>query len=437
MPQKKRHPAGGDALHSNSIGTVPVTGALDSKTSSLPPYSFPWAGLLTLAAAIFMAVTSEFVPIGLLPDLSREFDVDEAQVGLLVTIFAGAVVVSAAPFTALTRRVPRKTLVMIVLVVFALGNLLAALAPTYGVLVIARIIGGLAHGLFWSVVGAYASYLVPKHHLGRAVAVTSGGGSAAFVLGVPLGTALGQAVGWRMTFGVITVVLLVLVVLVAKVLPPITHGEQLKTGEIPLPMRKDRTLLGVILLCSIVVVMMVAHYLFYTYISPFLTTVAGFEEDHISLLLFLFGGAGAIGLVIAGFASDRFPRGGLIVAFSLVAASVLALALWPTNTAVVIAAFTVWAIAFGGAPSMMQTRLLHTASPRIRDAASAWYTTSFNLAIGSGALIGGWLLTGFGLGVLPYFNVALVVLGVVLIVVSNSVLRRRERARVARPSTLS
>jgi DHA1 family inner membrane transport protein len=401
---------------------APTTHTSNANTSD---YRFPLTALLLLAAAIFVAVTSEFVPVGLLTDLAETFDVSESQVGLLVTIFAGSVVLSAAPLTALTRNVPRKQLVIVVLIIFAVGNVLAAVAPTYAVLVIARVIGGIAHGLFWSIVGAYTGYLVPKHHLGRAVAITSGGGSAAFVLGVPLGTALGHQVGWRMTFGVIAALIVVILLLVLKYLPAISHGVDLKTGEIALPMRKDKTMLGVVLLCIIVLITMNAHYIFYTYITPYLTDVAGFNPNNIASLLFLFGGAGAIGLVISGFVTDRFPRAGLAVAFGVVAVCVWVIAMWPSNTPVVLGAIIIWAIAFGGAPAMMQTRLLHTASPRIRDAASAWYTTAFNAAIGLGALIGGGLLDRFSLEILPFVDVALLLVGIVVLLVSNTTLRRR------------
>jgi DHA1 family inner membrane transport protein len=407
----------------------------NSSSTAQSDYRFPWPPLVLLAAAIFVAVTSEFVPVGLLPDLAATFGVSQSQVGLLVTIFAGSVVLSAAPLTALTRNVPRKKLVIAVLIAFAVANLLAAVAPTYTVLVLARVLGGVAHGLFWSIVGAYTGYLVPKHHLGRAVAITSGGGSAAFVLGVPLGTALGQALGWRLTFGVIAATIAVILLLVLKFLPAITHGVQLKTGEIAIPMRKDKTVLGVVLLCLIVLITMNAHYVFYTYISPYLTTIAGFEESSIAPLLFLFGGAGAIGLVISGLVTDKYPRAGLVVAFVIVAASVLVIATVPGNTPLVLAAIVIWAIAFGGAPAMMQTRLLHTASPRIRDAASAWYTTAFNAAIGLGALVGGGLLDAYSLEILPYVDVALLVVGIIVLLVSNVIVQRRNAPRDVSLST--
>lgn len=399
--------------------------ASDSRTD--PEYSFPWAGLLILASAVFVAVTSEFLPTGLLPDLARSFEVSESQVGLLLSIFAGAVVLSAAPLTFLTRRAPRKSLVIVVLLTFALGNLLAALAPSYEVLVVARVIGGLAHGLFWAVVGAYGSYLVPRRHLGRAIAITSGGGSAAFVLGVPLGTALGQALGWRLAFGTIAALISVIILLVLRFLPAVHHREQVKTGEIALPLRRDRTVLGVVLLCSIIVVTMIGQNLYYTYIAPYLITVAGFPEPSIATILFVYGGGGALGLLLVGLLSDRHPRATLVGCVALVAASVLVIGIWPQQQWLVIGAIAVWAVAFGGLPAMLQTRLMHTASARIRDAAAAYYTTSFNLAIGAGALLGGALLDGYGLGILPLGDVSFLITGIALIVATDMVLRRRAR----------
>src|SRR6476660_4927067 len=118
--------------------------------------AFPWIGLLTLATAIFVLVTSEFLPTGLLPDMARDLDVSQSQVGLLVTIFAATVVIFTAPLAALTHRYSRKWLLIAVLGVFALANVLAAIAPSYELLVGARVLGGLAHGLFWAIAGAYA-----------------------------------------------------------------------------------------------------------------------------------------------------------------------------------------------------------------------------------------------------------------------------------------
>jgi predicted MFS family arabinose efflux permease len=397
----------------------------NTPTSASP--AFPWIGLLTLAGAIFVSVTSEFLPTGLLPEMATELDVSLSTAGLLVTVFAGTVVLATTPLAALTRTYSRKGLVFVVLLVLALANVLAAIAPTYEILVGARVLGGLAHGLFWAVVAAYSAHLVPKHQLGKAVAITSGGASAAFVLGVPVGTALGHALGWRVAFGIIAAVVVVLALLVLKHLPAVDHHVPVKTGDIRLPMYKDRSMRGVALLCVVIVLLLTGQNAYYTYIAPWLIDAAGFPETSVAFLLFLFGGAGAIGLVLAGLASDRFPKRGFALALVGVMASVLVLAVWSANPVVVVVAFVVWGVSFGGIPAMLQTRMLHTASFRTRDFAAALQTTAFNIGIGGGALLGGILLDRSGIQSLPAALVLFLAVGFALMIGTDAV--RSARAR--------
>jgi predicted MFS family arabinose efflux permease len=395
------------------------------------PAPFPLIGLLTLAGAIFVSVTSEFLPTGLLPEMAEDLGVGLSTAGLLVTVFAGTVVVATTPLAALTRRYSRKALVVIVLLVIALANVLAALAPTYEILVGARILGGLAHGLFWAVVAAYSAHLVPKHQLGRAVAITAGGGSAAFVLGVPVGTALGHSLGWRAAFAIIGGVVVVLAIIVIRCLPPVNHHVQLQTGEIPLPVHRDRSLRGVVLVCVVILLALTGQNTFYTYIAPWLIDAAGFPSTSIAMLLFLFGGAGAVGLLLAGFAADRFPKRGFAVAMLIVMASVGVLAVGSANPVVVVVAFVVWGVAFGGIPAMLQTRMLHTASFRVRDLGAAMQTTAFNIGIGGGALLGGVLLDGFGIRNLPIVAITLLALALAVSVGADAA-RSRGGETVAR-----
>jgi predicted MFS family arabinose efflux permease len=389
------------------------------------PQPFPWIGLLTLAGAIFVSVTSEFLPTGLLPEMAGDLGVSISTAGLLVTIFAGTVVVATTPLAALTRNYSRKGLIVAVLLVIALANVLAALAPTYEILVGARILGGLGHGLFWAVVAAYSAHLVPKHQLGRAVAITAGGGTAAFVLGVPVGTALGHALGWRTAFIIIAAVVVLLSLAVVKFLPPVNHHVPLATGEIRIPLRKDRSFLPVMLVCVVILIVLTAQNTFYTYIAPWLTEVAGFPGDSVAILLFLFGGAGVLGLVLAGIASDRFPKRGFAVAVLAVMVSVLALALLSQNPVIVVAAFVVWGTAFGGVPAMLQTRMLRTASFQMRDLAGALQTTAFNIGIGGGALLGGILIDGVGIRSLPLVELGLLTLGIAVSVAVDAAYSRR------------
>ncbi len=386
---------------------------------------FPWVGLTTLAAAIFVLVTSEFLPTGLLPAMSADLEVSEAQIGLLITIFAGTVVVSAAPLAALTRRYSRKSLLLAVLGVFALANVLAAIAPSYETLVGARVLGGLAHGLFWAIAGAYAGHLVPRHQLARAVAVTSAGGTTAFVLGVPLGTALGLALGWRAAFGVIAAIVVVLVVLVIRFLPAVDHRVSLATGEIKVPVRRDPTMPSVLFICLLVVIIVTGHNVFYTYIAPFVLDTAGFAPESLSILLFLYGGAGAIGLVLAGVVGSRYPRGGLYGMLAGVILAVSVLALFAGVPLVVVIAFVVWGAAFGGLPTLLQTRLLQVASPNVRDVGAALLTTSFNIGIGGGAAIGAGLFIISGTTWLPWVEAGALALAIVALLIMEA--RRRAR----------
>jgi len=391
--------------------------------------TFPWVGIFTLAALIFTSVTIEFLPTGLLPEIATELGVSQSQVGILVSVFAGTVVLSAAPLATLTRRFPRKTLVIVVLVVIVVSSVLTGLAPNYPLLVAARVLGGLAHGLFWAVVGAYSAHLVPKKFLGRAVAITAGGGTAAFVLGVPLGTAIGHAFGWRSSFLVMACVILVLVVVAARILPPVQHLEPLVTGEIPLPLRKDKTIPGIILICLTVVLLMTAHNLFYTYIAPFLLGPVGVPSASVALVLFLYGSAAVIGLVFAGALSDRFPRAALAGSLLVIALSVLVIGLFAGTPWIVFPALVIWSIGFGMAPPVLQARMLHTASRRMRDIASAYLTTSFNIGIGVGALIGAVILDAVGVGVLPYVTAGVTLLAVVVFLAGDVRLRRRAAAK--------
>lgn len=394
------------------------------------PSRFPWVALLVIASAIFVSVTSEFLPTGLLPDIAAEFDVSESQVGFLVTLFAGTVVLTAAPLSILTRRMSRKSLVIAVMVLFLIANVAAGVAPTYELLAAARVLGGLAHGLFWAVMGAYSAHLVPKKQLGRAVAITGSGATAAFILGVPLGTALGHAVGWRLAFISVAGIILVLIALVARYLPPVDrHVEPpLRTGEIAVPLRKDPTIPIMIVICVVILTVITGHNLFFTYVAPWLTAVAGVPAEGVAGVLFLYGGAGAIGLVTSGLVSDRFPRVALPGALALIAVVVSLVAIAAGSTPFAIAAVALWGASFGGVPAMVQTKMLHDVSPRLRDLASALITTAFNIGIGAGALAGGILLDQVGIASLPWWDVAFVAAGFVVLVVGSVLTRPRTPA---------
>jgi predicted MFS family arabinose efflux permease len=249
---------------------------------------------------------------------------------------------------------------------------------------------------------------VPKEQLDRAVSISVAGGSLAFVLGVPLGTALGQAFGWRLAFALIGALALVGAVLVQRFLPPVRHhaGE---SDAPPLRLRSDPTFVAVVVVCLITMVTMIGAYTFYTFVAPFITDVMGMPASAISPMLLAYGIAGAVGLVLAGTVLGRRPTVGLVVALAATGSGVAGLAVFAQVPGLGVACFLLWGTAFGALPPMLNTRLLHTASARIRDAAASFYTTAFNIGIGGGALLGSVLFGVVGVAGLPWVFVALLV----------------------------
>jgi DHA1 family inner membrane transport protein len=356
---------------------------------------FPLFRLLVLAGAIFVSVSSEFLPTGLLPDIAGDLDVSESRVGLLITVFAFTVVISTGPLTVLTRRYSRKGLLVVLLGVFAISNVLAAVAPNYEILASARVLGGLAHGLFWAVAGPYVALLVSPTQLARAVSVTTGGGALAFILGVPFTAAIGHAVGWRWAFVTMALLVVVFAVLTVVALPAV----------------------GIVAVTVLLVA--TGHNLFSTYIAPWAITVAGVADDNISLLLLFYGLAGGAGLLLAGLFGDRHPRLTLNVMVIALVVTIIASALLARGLLPAILVTMLWGASFGGLPALFHTRALRAASPRTQVYAGAIMTTAFNIAIGLGALLGGVVLDELGIAVVPYVAAGVVAIAVVCVLATD------------------
>ena len=192
-------------------------------------------GLGALTLATFVAITTELVPVGLLPQISSDLEVTESIAGLLVTVYAFMVAALAIPLTLGTRRLPRKGLLLCTLVAYTVSNALVGIAPSFGLVAAGRAVGGIAHALFFSLSIGYASRLVLPHVTGRALALVTAGASAGLVLGVPLSTALGTAVGWRNGFLVLAGVCALATVLVALLLPAVSAATTPRTPTTPAP----------------------------------------------------------------------------------------------------------------------------------------------------------------------------------------------------------
>jgi predicted MFS family arabinose efflux permease len=405
-----------------------VTESITARADPAHDAAFPWAGLLALAAAVFLSITGELLPAGLLPQMSRDLDVDAAMVGLLITVFAFTVVLTSAPLTALTRSMPRRRLLVVVLVGLAAATAFSALAPSYPLLLVARVLGGIAHGMFWTVVAAYAGDLVPAERVGRAVSITLGGGTAALVLGIPLATSLGQAIGWRPVFAVTAVLMLVCAVFAWRLLPEVRRGPAAAAGSAAAgrgrTMHGGRSIRAVLIVCAVTAITMVGQYAVYTFVAPLLTDHVGIDEALVGPMLFVYGIAGAAGLVIAGTVLARRPTPGLVLGLAVTAAAAVIIACSSASPLSALFAFIAWGIAFGLIPPLLQTRVLQTASTRMRDLASALYTTAFNAGIGGGALAGALIYDGAGLIWLPISYAIIAVIAIVAVLAAARIAAR-------------
>jgi DHA1 family inner membrane transport protein len=392
-----------------------------TSTTTSAEKDFPLLPLLALTGGIFVSMTTEFLPGGLLPLIASDLDTSVAEVGLLITAFAAVVVATTIPLSWLTRRVSRKSIVVLALSGIGVGALLAALAPTFELLIVARLFAGLAHGLFWSVAAAYAAHLVPASQIGRATALTAGGGALAAILGVPLGNLLGFAFGWRLAFGAMTALAVIVVGLIIWRLPNIPHRVEVPPGSVELPRRRDPTLPRVLAICLVLVILIGGATSYGTYSVVWLLDVAQIPEATLPLVLAASGVAGFVGLAITGRWSDRMPRALLLGALAVVAGSHLFLPIAAQAPLVLLGLILANGLTWGTVPTLLQAMNMRTASPSIRGFAAAAQTTAINVGIGAGAILGGVAIGITGLPALPAVaGVVIVAAGIVVIVFENT-----------------
>lgn len=375
----------------------PTTGIRDS----LP-------GLLSLALASCVAVTTEMLPVGLLPQIGTTFGVADSVTGLLVSLYAVMVAALAVPLTVATSRYSRKPLMLATLACYALSNALVAAAPLFAAVAVGRALGGVTHALFFSLVIGYSPRLVSGAHVGRALALAGSGASVGLVVGVPLLTSLGTAAGWRASFAALAVVSVLTFVLVATLLPRVAHE--------PMSMRHRsgrRGRLAAVATSNSLVFL--GQFSVYTYVSVLLLA-SGVSPAFIGPILLGCGACGLLGLAYAGRGLDRNPRRTAVALVALTLCAVVALGLvWPTLVAVVIAT-AIWSGAFGGVPSIYQACAVR-ARAMPPELAGAWINATANIGIAGGAAIGAGLLPTVGLSSLPWPAAVLIAcgLGVILL----------------------
>lgn len=376
--------------------------------------------LLALALAAFAIGTSEFVIVGLLPDMARDTGVSLSQAGLLVTGYALGVAFGAPPLAALTARsLPYRALSALMLL-YIVGNVMCAVAPTYGWVMTGRIVASLTHGAFFGLGATVAASLVEPQRRSAAIALMFSGLTLANVLGVPAGAWIGQLGGWRATFWAVSAVgvlaLAGVLALVPKSLPRPGHSAEAGWRIL----RRPR-LVGALALTALG---FGGIFTTLTYLSPLLQTHAHFSASQVNGLLLLFGLGLTVGNVLGGWAADRWPGRSMLVTLVLLAMVEAALHLFLHVPGVVVVAIFFWGLAaFATAPGL-QSRVLDEASdaPTL---ASTLNIAAFNLGNAGAAWLGAeGLARGLSLAQLPLVSAGLAIAAAALLV---GMRRRAER----------
>ena len=386
-----------------------------------------WA--LTLSA--FAIGTTEFVIVGLIPTIAGSLQVPVPSAGLLVSLYALGVAIGAPVLTALTGRVPRKLLLLGLMALFTAGNLTAWLAPGYAALMGARVLTGLAHGVFFSIGSTIATSLVPKVYAASAIALMFSGLSVALVTGVPLGTFIGQHFGWQMTFLAVALLGVIAFAGIALLVPGSIAGSAPARLSTQLAVLKKPRLL---LVYAMTTLGYGGSFIAFTYLAPILEQVAGFSSSSVGLVMLVYGVSVAFGNIWGGKLADRKgPVRALQIVFALLAAVLLVLQFSAPHKIAVLATVLAWgAVAFGNVPGLQVyvVRRAERDAPHAVDVASGLNIAAFNVGIALGAWGGGIIVERFGLMATPWIG-ALIILGALLLTTLAGRLDRKEAAAPA------
>ncbi|MFI9803558.1 MFS transporter [Streptomyces sp. NPDC052301] len=368
---------------------------VSSPSSQVKGGALPWPGLLALSCAAFTAVMTELLPAGLLPAMAHPLGVAESRIGFLVTAYAAASFLAAVPVTAALRGLPRRPVLCGALLGFAVSNTIVALSSSYPLTFAARLLAGATGGTLWAMLVGHAARMVPAERRGRAIAIVLAGITLALALGVPAGTALAGAVGWRAVFGGLAG-FAVLLALRIRLRVPDFPGEPAH-ARVPLARVARRP--GIRPVLSVTLFLLLGHQVMYTYVAPF-AAHAGYGRT--GLLLAVFGAATVAGIWVTGVLVDRQLRRTLLAALALFAGVLAALGPGAGVHPLLVGAVALWGVAFGGAPTLIQTALVDASGPADADVATSLQTTVYNAGIAAGSLTGGVALDALGAGALPW-----------------------------------
>jgi len=383
--------------------------------------------LFALALSAFAIGTTEFVIVGLLPTMALDLNISIPSAGLLVSLYALGVAIGAPVLTAFTSKWNRKHVLLSVMGLFVIGNLVAWQAPSFEALIIARILTGLAHGVFFSIGSTIATSLVPKEKGASAIATMFTGLTVALVTGVPLGTYIGQLFGWEATFLTVSVLGLLAMIGSAVLVP--SNLKQAKPTKLAAQV-KVITHPRLLLVYAITAIGYGGTFIAFTYLAPILNEVSGFESSSVGLILLVYGISVAIGNIWGGKMADSYgPIKALTIIFSGLAVILLMLNFTAYNPIAAVITILVWgAFAFGNVPGLQVyiVKLAEKYTPDAVDVASGLNIAAFNVGIAIGAWGGGIIVEKHGLMNTPWVGAIVVLIALILTRLSGILDRKRQ-----------
>lgn len=353
-----------------------------------------WLALAGIAIAAFVFNSSEFMPVGLLTDIGQTFGTSEATTGMLVSVYAWAVMILSVPLMIVATRLDFRRLLLVVLVVFLADQVLTAFSASYWMLMAARLVVACAHSVFWAIAAPIAVRLVPQSKRALALSVVETGTAVAAIVGLPLGRAIGLAVGWRLTFAIVAVVSALLLVYLIVTLPWVPGAEPFGVGQLPGLFRNK----GLVALFVLTALYAWGYYTGYSYIEPFLLQIAGLENDMVTIVLSVFGVASIVGSIMCSKLYPRFRFGFFrAITIGVPVALLLMHAAAGVGIAAIFGVVVLWGISAAAVSVVYQAEIINVSSDEEETVAMAFFSGIFNFGIGTGALLGGQVVNSLGI----------------------------------------
>ena len=344
------------------------------------------AALLALVFSVFIVNTSEFMPIGLLTDISGTFQVSEAQAGLLISAYAMVVMLLSLPLMLLASKIDFKPLLTGTIALFGIFQVCSAAAPSFGMLLAARIGVACTHSIFWAIASPLAVRIVPDKFRSFALSMIATGTSIAMIAGMPIGRMIGLYLGWRMTFACVAVLSFAVFILLIFVFPRVGSAKDFSFRDLP-ELLQNKALVSLYIFTALLVT---SYYMCYSYIEPFLKEIAGFSDGHVTEMLTLYGACGLIGSFLYANFFEKLPTGFIRIDAILMTAVLFLLApaaFHGSLSITLLCAF--WGIVVTAFNVMMQGETIYVAPQNASSIAMAIYSGIYNLGIGAGSWIGG------------------------------------------------